>query len=127
MKPKQAPAGALLLTFFLAMPGSASAQQYSRESTIRLIEAANEECRREYPNPIKQAVGRATCENQNMEVLRSTMPYPDLMDKELAYNLVLAEKVQKGKMTTTEREAAAAQFHSQVLAEQQRRGLAVRP
>jgi hypothetical protein len=38
------------------------------------------------------------------------MPDPDLTDQELAYNLVLAEKVQKGKMTLIERDAAAAQF-----------------
>jgi hypothetical protein len=127
VKPGQRAAAALFLTLGLAISGAAVAQErYSRESTIRLIQGANEECRREFPSAIKQAVARAACENHNMELLRPSMPYPDLMDQELTYNLVLAEKVQNGKITMIEREAAAAQFHSQMIAEQQRRGLAQR-
>jgi hypothetical protein len=127
MRSKQRATAALLLTLGLAIcDGAAAQERYSRESTTRVIEGANEECRREFPNAIKQAVGRARCENHNMELLRPSMPYPDLMDQELTYNLVLAEKVQKGKMTPIQREAAAAQFHSQVIAEQQRRALAQR-
>lgn len=124
MESKHAAAIALLLIFAVAVPINAAAQ--SLQSTVQMIKDANDECYREFRNPIKQAVARAACENQNMELLRPSMRYPDLMDQELAYNLVLAEKVQHGKMTMIEREAAAAQFHSQVIAEEQRRDLAQR-
>ena len=52
------------------------------------------------------------------------MVYPDLMDQELANNLMLAEKVQKGKMTLIEMKAVKAQLHSQIVTEFQRRQLA---
>jgi hypothetical protein len=93
-------------------------------SVLRQIQAANEECRRKYPDPIKQAIAAAACENRNMELLRPSMVYPDLMDQELANNLMLAEKVQKGKMTLIEMKAVKAQLHSQVVTEFQRRQLA---
>jgi hypothetical protein len=98
------------------------AQNYSIESTTRLIKEADAECHREFPNPIKQAIARAMCENKNSELLKSHVQYPDLIDQELTYNLVLAEKIQRGKMTLIERDAAAAQFHSGIVAEAQRRG-----
>ena len=52
------------------------------------------------------------------------MVYPDLMDQELANNLMLAEKVQRGKMTLIEMKAVKAQLHSQIVTEFQRRQLA---
>jgi hypothetical protein len=88
------------------------------------IQVANEGCRRKYPDPVKQAIDYTTCENRNMELLRPSMVYPDLMDQELANNLMLAEKVQKGKMTPIEMKAIKAQLHSQIVTEFQRRQLA---
>ena len=88
------------------------------------IQAANEECRRKYPDQIRQSVAYATCENRNLELLRPTMVYPDLIDQELANNLLLAEKVQTGKMTPIEMKALKAQLHSQIVSEFQRRQLA---
>src|SRR6202041_3072815 len=93
-------------------------------SVLSQIQAGNEECKRKYPDPIKQAMASATCENKNMELLRPQTVYPDLMDQELANNLMLAEKVQKGKMTLIEMKAVKAQLHSQVVTEFQRRQLA---
>jgi len=93
-------------------------------SVLNQIQAANEQCRRKYPEPIKQAIDYTTCENRNMELLRPSMVYPDLMDQELANNLMLAEKVQKGKMTPIEMKAMKAQLHSQIVSEFQRRQLA---
>jgi hypothetical protein len=93
-------------------------------SVLSQIQAANEGCRRKYPEPIKQAIDYTTCENRNMELLRPSMVYPDLMDQELANNLMLAEKVQKGKMTPIEMKAIKAQLHSQIVSEFQRRQLA---
>ena len=59
-----------------------------------------------------------------MELLRPSMVYPDLMDQELANNLMLAEKVQKGKISLIEMKAVKAQLHSQIVTEFQRRQLA---
>jgi hypothetical protein len=100
------------------------AQQNPAGSVLNQIQAGNEECKRKYPDPIKQAMASATCENKNMELLRPQMVYPDLMDQELANNLMLAEKVQKGKMTLIEMKAIKAQLHSQIVTEFQRRQLA---
>jgi hypothetical protein len=100
------------------------AQQNPPASVLSQIQAANEECRRKYPDPIRQAIAYTSCENRNMELLRPSMVYPDLMDQELANNLMLAEKVQKGKVTLIEMNAAKAQLHSQIVTEFQRRQLA---
>jgi len=100
------------------------AQQNPPAPLLNQIQAANEACKRKYPDPVKQAVAYATCENRNMELLRPAMVYPDLMDQELANNLMLAEKVQKGRMTLIEMKAVKAQLHSQVVTEFQRRQLA---
>jgi hypothetical protein len=102
----------------------AQAQQNPPASVLSQIQAANEECKRKYPDPIKQAIAYTSCENRNMELLRPSMVYPDLMDQELANNLMLAEKVQKGKMTPIEMKAIKAQLHSQIVTEFQRRQLA---
>jgi hypothetical protein len=100
------------------------AQQNPPASVLNQIQAANEECKRKYPDPVRQAIGYTSCENRNMELLRPSMVYPDLMDQELANNLMLAEKVQKGKMTLIEMKAVKAQLHSQIVTEFQRRQLA---
>jgi len=100
------------------------AQQNPPGSVLSQIQSGNEECKRKYPDPVKQAMASATCENRNMELLRPQMVYPDLMDQELANNLMLAEKVQKGRMTLIEMKAVKAQLHSQIVTEFQRRQLA---
>jgi hypothetical protein len=100
------------------------AQQNPAGSVLNQIQAGNEECKRKYPDAVKQAMTIATCENKNLELLRPQMVYPDLMDQELANNLMLAEKVQKGKMTLIEMKAVKAQLHSQIVTEFQRRQLA---
>jgi hypothetical protein len=100
------------------------AQQNPPASTLNQIQAANEECKRKYPDPVRQAIAYTSCENRNMELLRPSMVYPDLMDQEVANNLMLAEKVQKGKMTLIEMKAVKAQLHSQIVTEFQRRQLA---
>jgi hypothetical protein len=99
-------------------------QQNPPAPLVIQIQAANEECKRKYPDSIKQAIAYTTCENRNMELLRPSMVYPDLMDQELANNLLLAEKVQRGKMTLIEMKAVKAQLHSQIVSEFQRRQLA---
>ncbi len=105
-------------------PIQPQAAQNPTAQILSQIQAANEGCRRKYPDPVKQAIDYTTCENRNMELLRPSMVYPDLMDQELANNLMLAEKVQKGKMTPIEMKAMKAQLHSQIVSEFQRRQLA---
>lgn len=100
------------------------AQQNPSASVLSKIQAANAECKRKYPDPVKQAIASAACENRNMELLRPSMVYPDLMDQELANNLMLAEKVQTGKMTLIEMNAIKAQLRSQIVTEFGRRQLA---
>ena len=100
------------------------AQQNPPASVLNQIQAANGECKRKYPDPVRQAIDYTSCENRNMELLRPSMVYPDLMDQELANNLMLAEKVQKGNVTLIEMNAAKAQLHSQIVTEFQRRQLA---
>jgi hypothetical protein len=111
----------LLLTLVGCSSGSRQAQAQQASG----MKEAYAECHRKF-HPIKQAIALASCENRSLAPLRSAMRDPDLMDQELAYNLVLAEKVQKGKMSPIEKEAAATQFHSQILAEGERRILARR-
>ena len=125
------PAGKLGFSLMLLTAAAVSsgdrevrAQQNPSAPLLNQIQAANEECRRKYPDPIRQAFAHASCENRSMELLRPSMVYPDLMDQELANNLMLAEKVQRGKMTLIEMKAVKAQLHSQVVTEFQRRQLA---
>jgi len=95
------------------------AQQAPATSQGRMYDGIAE-CRRRL-HPIKQAIALATCENQHLALLRPLLPDPDLTDQQLAYNLLLAERVQSGKMTLIERNAAAAQFGSKMVAEAKRR------
>jgi hypothetical protein len=108
-----------------ALGCSTTTQIRAQQSQAPSIGAAYAECHRKF-HPIKQAIALAACENRAVAAMRSMMPDPDLMDQELAYNLVLAERVQKGRMTLIEKEAAATQFHSQIMAEGERRLLARR-
>ena len=114
----------LLTAAVFAGKRQAEAQQNPASAVLNQIQAANEDCKRKHPDPVKQAIAYTACENKNMELLRPSMVYPDLMDQELANNLMLAEKVQKGKMTPIEMKAAKAQLHSQIVSEFQRRQLA---
>jgi hypothetical protein len=62
-----------------------------------------------------------------MRILRPIMPYPDLLELQLATNMSVAEKVQNGQLTVAQANEAIAQKFSEVNAEEQRRLLASRP
>ena len=100
------------------------AQQNQASAIASQIREGLAECNRKYPDEVKQAVANTMCEKQAMEPLKRTSPYPDLVDLETTNALVVAEKLQKGKMTLIEAKAAVAQIHSDVVAEFQRRQLA---
>jgi hypothetical protein len=58
-----------------------------------------------------------------MRILRPIMPYPDLLELQLATNMSVAEKVQNGQLTVAQANEAIAQKFSEVNAEEQRREL----
>jgi hypothetical protein len=89
--------------------------------------AAFNECQSRFPpNNPKTTIARTTCINESMRILRPIMPYPDLLELQLATNMSIAEKVQNGQMTVAQANEAIAQKFSEVSAEEQRRLLASR-
>jgi len=100
------------------------AQQNQESDISHQVKAGLAECDRKYPDEIKQAVANAMCAKKAMEPLRRTTPYPDLINLETSKVLMMAEKLQNRKITLIEAKAAAAQIHSEIVAELQRRQLA---
>jgi hypothetical protein len=121
---------AVILIGFLVLSGCGLyAQQKQREVTAQAqqtLSDAVDECRRANLEEIKQAISRAICINQSMELIRSLVPFPDLLDQENAARLGIAEKIQNGKITPIEAKVQFASLHSQLVSEEQRRGLAGR-
>lgn len=120
----------LFVLISLSFAGCGASRQKQREAEIQkakqMLADSTEECRRNFPDEIKQAISRASCINQAMLIIRPMLPYPDLLDQENATRLGLAEKVQTGKMTPIERDVQFSHLHSQLVAEEQRRNLASR-
>jgi hypothetical protein len=89
--------------------------------------AAYNECQSKFaPNNPRIAVARTNCINDSMRILRPIMPYPDLLELQLATNMSVAEKVQNEQLTVAQANEAIAQKFSEVNAEEQRRLLASR-
>jgi hypothetical protein len=119
-------ASTVLLVLTIAGCSTGSRQLEAQQVSVEVgVKDAYDACHRKF-HPIKQAIARAVCENRSLAMLPRTTRDSDLLDQELAYNLVLAEKIQKGRMTLIEKEAAATRFHSQLMAEGERRILARR-
>jgi hypothetical protein len=89
-------------------------------------EAAMAECIAKYPPGGKQYIEKAQCQNNAMNILRPFMPYPDLLDQDMASRMAIAEKLQQGKFTLAEANLQQSQAHSQIVAEEQRRQLSGR-
>ena len=116
---------ALLAVAFCAGNREVQAQQQNQASAIdRQVQEGMDKCSRKYPDQVKQAIAIARCENEAMEPLRQASAYPDIIIMEMGESLVIAEKLQKGKMTLIEAGAASARLHSQVIGEIERRQLA---
>jgi hypothetical protein len=79
------------------------------------------QCRNSYPDEIAQAVARAACINKATELLRTMVPFPDLINQENALRKSLAEQVQISKLSLLERNRQMSKFHSKMLAEEQSR------
>jgi hypothetical protein len=83
-------------------------------------------CDVNFPPAAKKYMDHAKCVNDAVNVIRPFVPYPDLLDQDNANRMLMAERLQQGKMTPAEATQEMAQRRSQVLAEEQRRGLANR-
>lgn len=118
----------LLFAVCVLTSGCMTAAQKREEAarqTQQMLTDSIDECKRESPNEVTQAIARATCVNQSMELIRPYMPN-DLLDQENASRLAVAEKVQTKKITVIEANMQLAQIHSQLVGEVERRSLANR-
>jgi hypothetical protein len=123
-----------LLAISLALCGCAGSQHIQAEEpakqqaaqSAQLVEqskAAMAACDAEFPagNP-KTAVARRKCINDGFAIRLATFgPDQDLVRAVLADSMVIAEKVQDGKMTIAEGNAAIAEKWSQAVTESQQR------
>ena len=99
--------------------GEAEAKQLQDQSY-----AAARKCDVTYsPNDAKVAVARAKCHTEAWNILRPTMPYPEVLDKLIAKRIEIGQKVQNGEMTVAQASAAIEKARADAAAEeQQRRG-----
>jgi DNA-directed RNA polymerase beta' subunit len=118
----------LVLTCALALGGCAIAQRIEAEKQAKelaernkaLIEqskAAMADCNTNFPkgNP-KIEVARIKCLNEAMAIRMPALGiYQDLVGAYLTDRMLIAEKIQNGKMTLTEGEAAIAQRWSEAV------------
>jgi hypothetical protein len=121
----------LLVTALCAgLGGCGLAARKEREEAFAAAKARTQtalaDCEAKYPQGSKQPVEKAQCMNAAFNILRPFVPYPDLMDQDMANRALLAEKVQQGKLSPAEATAEMTQRQSQIVAEEQRRGLANR-
>jgi hypothetical protein len=89
-------------------------------------EAIFAECDTKYPKTRGNFVNRAKCRQAGLELYRPLVPYPDLLQQDIAMRMVMAEKMDAGQITLAQAELEGAQLHSQIVAEEQRRSLASR-
>ena len=99
--------------------GEAEAKQLQDQSY-----AAARKCDVTYsPNDAKVAVARAKCHTEAWNILRPTMPYPEVLDKLIAKRIEIGQKVQNGEITVAQASAAIEKARADAAAEeQQRRG-----
>ncbi len=99
--------------------GDAEAKQLQDQSY-----AAARKCDITYsPNDPKVAAARAKCHTEAWNILRPTMPYPEILDKLIAKRMEIGQKVQNGEMTLAQANSAIEKARADAAAEeQQRRG-----
>ncbi len=99
--------------------GEAEAKQLQDQSY-----AAARKCDITYsPNDPKVAVARAKCHTEAWNILRPTMPYPEILDKLITKRIEIGQKVQNGEMTLAQANTAIEKARADAAAEeQQRRG-----
>jgi hypothetical protein len=97
--------------------GEAEAKQLQDQSY-----AAARKCDVTYsPNDAKVAVARAKCHTEAWNILRPTMPYPEVLDQLIAKRIEIGQKVQNGEMTVAQASAAIEKARADAAAEEQKR------
>lgn len=115
----------------LTLLGCGLARQQELEAKRAALQeqnaAAVQICDSKFPKgETKTAIVRAQCMNEAAEILRPTMPFPDLLDVFMTSRMAIAERVQKGQMTIAQANEEITARRSQLVAEEQRRMLANR-
>jgi len=83
-------------------------------------------CNQRFPPNTSRQRERARCINEAMNLYRGSLPYPDLLDQEMAARSAIAEQVDTGKMTLAQGDLEFSRVHSNLVAEEQRRALSGR-
>jgi hypothetical protein len=89
-------------------------------------DAAMADCETQFPKGGKRYIEKTQCQNAAITLVRPFMPYPDLVDQDLASRMAVAEKLQAGKITLAEANLEQSTFHSNIVAGEQRRLLSNR-
>jgi hypothetical protein len=83
---------------------------------------ALEACRNLYPDQIVKAVARADCIiRATTEIVRPSLPLPELLDQENALRKLLAEEVQAGRISLLERNIQLYKLHAKIMQQEQER------
>lgn len=114
----------IVLATFAALAGCGISRQIEQVEPDRAPANLNHElagCRNGYPDQITQAVARAECVIRATEMLRTLLPYQELLDQENTLRKSLAEQVQSGSISLLERNRQMTKFHAALLKEEQDR------
>ncbi len=115
----------LLVTIFVLSGCGLIASQRQQEA-FRQANVIREECRqRRLAGELKSYVESARCSQERMRqiIAESGHPYMDLVDLDLAYNMALAQRVDKGELSETDAKLQAAELRTRISSEEQRRAM----
>lgn len=101
-------------------------QKEAYQSAVQMAKDSLAECELQHPAGSKKYMAKAKCQNDATALVKPFMPYPDLVDQDMANRMLFAERLEQGKITLAEANAQLMQSHSQVVAEEQRRQLSGR-
>ena len=115
----------LLLVCFLLSNCSIQAQQKEKaeayDGALQQAQSAMAVCDTKYPKGDKRYVEKTRCQNDATNIIRPFMSYPDLVDRDTATRMALAEKLQAGKLTEAQADSQLTQARAQINEEDQRR------
>jgi hypothetical protein len=97
------------------LAAAAAAQRATAKETFKTRASA---CTQKFQGQ-QNALMRAQCVNDAMNVLLPVVPYPDLLRTLMAYRLAVVEQYQSGKITLAQANAAIAQKVSELTSEEQ--------
>jgi hypothetical protein len=120
---------ATVLSLSLAGCGIARRQELQERNARLKAEsaAATQACNERFPKgQVKTVVVRIQCLNDAFAILRPMMPYPDLMDLNMATRVAIAERIQSGQVTMAQGNEEMMRKQSEIVSEEQRRLLANR-